>query len=266
MNTKKVALFIVSFLWLTLASAQSIADDIDASMKEMEKVFDDAIFEDETDQLTLRFNHAISGNPIKDAIIKINGKQTGKTDYEGKIRFDRLKDGKHSVQVLKDGINSDILSFQVAAGTIFQNSISVSPVLKPKTMRIILDWNSTPKDLDAHLIKKDDFHISYRNMKSVGGGIGQLDRDDMDGNGPETITLYGIKNNGEYHYFVHNYSHRDKTNSSTLGSGGAVARVYFDGRYYKMFAAPASVGNYWHIFSVVNGSIVEINKISNQAP
>ncbi|MFW2374693.1 MAG: hypothetical protein ACN4GM_16320 [Gammaproteobacteria bacterium] len=50
-----------------------------------------------------------------------------------------------------------------------------------------------------------DFHISYRNMRSVYNKA-KLDQDEMQGYGPETITLDKLSSDSRYILWVDNYS------------------------------------------------------------
>ncbi len=69
--------------------------------------------------------------------------------------------------------------------------------MKVGSIRIILDWDKSPNDLDAHLVKDGDYHISYRNKRVADDGAAQLDRDDMNGYGPETITINNVESNSK---------------------------------------------------------------------
>ena len=127
--------------------------------------------------------------------------------------------------------------------------------LSPKTdkIRIVLTWNHTPYDLDAHLRgpkpNGGNFHIWYRN-KILIDGKNFLDVDDQNGWGPETITIYKPAK-GKYSYFVHNYSDKDMSNSASLSYSNAKVSVYKDRRLVKTFSVPVNkVGTVWHVFDV----------------
>ena len=49
--------------------------------------------------------------------------------------------------------------FEVVAETIFFNRYTVSPVTKLGAIRIVLDWDRRPSDLDLHVIKEGSYHI-----------------------------------------------------------------------------------------------------------
>lgn len=75
--------------------------------------------------------------------------------------------------------------------------------MKIDEMRLVLQWDKDPSDLDLHL-RSEDFHISYRNMKSAPSEA-VLDRDSMSGFGSETITLKKIEDRQKYQVFVHHF-------------------------------------------------------------
>lgn len=96
-----------------------------------------------------------------------------------------------------------------------------------RNVRIILNWGSQPdqvKDADSHLAcacDAADRHVFYRNRSHQGAGHGvDLDVDDTDWGGPETITIRDpVK--GRYLYWVHDYSGPP----AVLGGSELVVRV-----------------------------------------
>ena len=152
------------------------------------------------------------------------------------------------------------------AGTLFFNRFSVSPSLPLGSVRIVLDWGEKPRDLDAHLIKQNGYHISYRNKKISADGIAQLDRDDTDGFGPETITTSELDQNSIYYYFVHNYSNKNIASSTALSNSRAGVKVYGgDNQLLEVFQAPLKqMGNYWHVFKIVNDKLVPVMEINTK--
>ncbi len=94
-------------------------------------------------------------------------------------------------------------------------------------MRIVLNWGSRPdqvKDIDSHLAcacGAADRHVSYKSRRHEGPGhVVELDVDDTDWGGPETITLTSPLN-GKYLYWVHDYS----GSQAVLGTSELVVRV-----------------------------------------
>jgi hypothetical protein len=96
-----------------------------------------------------------------------------------------------------------------------------------REVRIILNWGSRPdqvKDADSHLAcacRASDRHVYYRSRAHEAAGHRvDLDVDDTDWGGPETITLTRPAP-GTYLYWVHNYSGPP----ATLGASDVVVRV-----------------------------------------
>jgi len=105
-------------------------------------------------------------------------------------------------------------------------------------------------------VKANSYHISYRNTRVLADGTGMLDRDDMDGFGPETITVERIDANGSYTFFVHNYSAHEKPGSPSLSVSKATVRVYSGNRLLKTFQIPEGfTEKTWNVFRVVNGQV-----------
>jgi hypothetical protein len=96
-----------------------------------------------------------------------------------------------------------------------------------RDVRIILNWGSRPdqvRDADSHLAcacGAADRHVFYRNRRHAGAGHSvELDVDDTDWGGPETITLTSPPN-GSHLYWVHDYSGPP----AVLGTSDLVVRV-----------------------------------------
>lgn len=225
--------------------------------------FDDVFEEDENENLTLRFFNALTGDPIVGANVSIQNMDNLKTDEEGKVRFPiPEEDGIVLVHFeCAKFITSDFKA-EVIAGTLFFNRFSVSPVLDLKDVRIVLDWDQSPADLDAHFMKENGYHISFRHTKVLSDGRGELDRDDMDGFGPETITVRDIDDLATYDFMVHDYSNKTNESSSFLSRSKANVKVYGEGRLLYVFQVPqGSKGTKWSVFQIKEGQFIETNLI-----
>jgi len=128
-------------------------------------------------------------------------------------------------------------------------------------LRVILNWGETPPDLDSHLAYSNS-HIFYQ--QKVGTGA-NLDVDDTDSYGPETITIEK-KQPVKYLYAVHNYTERTQNSSLSL-SNTSKARVfvYIGSSLVRTFVPPkGKVGNVWVVFGIgENGEFYDINKFTN---
>lgn len=116
-------------------------------------------------------------------------------------------------------------------------------LVEKRRIQIVLNWgegNDQPKDLDAHLAcacTTAGHHVYYSNKKhEETGHSGELDVDDTDGGGPETITLLDPAP-GRYRYWVHNYS----SSAPHLGYAGAVVRVVIGDTVAGEFRMPTGI-------------------------
>lgn len=225
---------------------------------------DDAFQELDTNRLTLWFYNAVNAEPIPGATVLIQGIGEYRTDGEGKILFPiPEKDSTYTVYFSRDGYVKTKFGLEIMAGTIFFNRFSVSPALPVGNLRIVVDWDAKPADLDAHFVKQGHYHISYQDMWISQDGVVRLDRDDRNGHGPETITAKKIDSNVKYSYYIHDFSDRRNQNSPDLSRSKAVVKVYAANGLVNMLRIPEQqTGTVWHVFDIIDGQIRPINKIS----
>tara|TARA_R110000868_G_scaffold306734_1_gene568019 strand:+ start:50548 stop:51327 length:780 start_codon:yes stop_codon:yes gene_type:complete len=251
-------------LILTLAVISLIATEAIAQGSSGKDKGEDAFRELETGELTLRFINALNGEYVEGARVLIDGREF-KTDFEGKVLFKPVTENSQSpVLFEKEGYITSSFGIEIALGTIFQNRISVSPILRPESIRIVLDWAKDPRDLDAHLIKQNGYHISFRHKRTSDDGTAQLDRDDTNGNGPETITINEIDQGETYTFMVENFSERSNSNSKSLSNKSrATVRVYGDNQLLHTFRIPPNeVGVKWSVFQIKNGQILNVDTVN----
>lgn len=233
-------------------------------IKDIDKHIEDTFSEVEG-KLTLYFLNAVTGNPIHNANVKMDGVGEFITDEEGKIRFPTPEDAFAVIPVsfrANKFIKTDF-DLELQAGTLFLNRFSISPEIDLKHIRIVLDWSNKPRDLDAHLVKRGGYHISYRNKRKYADGIAELDRDDMDGYGPETITVREISPDAVYEYYVHDYTHRSSPKTKDLSKKSkAVVKVYGEGKLLHKVRIPQDrIGNMWQVLEIHDRKISLVNKM-----
>lgn len=126
-------------------------------------------------------------------------------------------------------------------------------------------------DLDLHLLHKnanDYFSFSYdcyfQNPKPKWGVLSstaddpRLDRDDIDGGGPENINLDKPEANGVYRIGVHFWS------AHSYGDATAKVKIYWYGNLVKEFTRKVSHWQLWDVAIISgNGVVTEINGIFN---
>jgi len=220
------------------------------------KRVEDAFHELDTDEMTLRFHNALNGEPIVGAEIIMAEKETFVTDSAGKFTRPMPEDGYYSVDFSKKGFISATFEIEIAAGTLVFNQISVSPDLPLGHIRIVVDWGRRPADLDAHLVKRGGYHISYHQMKKAKDGGAKLDRDDRTGLGPETITISKVDGKGEYTYYIHDYSNRLNKRNTWLSNSNAHVKVFGNNQLLHVYRVPAGKkGTYWPVLKILDGGI-----------
>jgi len=136
--------------------------------------------------------------------------------------------------------------------------VALSKVLPPGEWRVILTWAAHSRDLDSHTyLGEDAKDLVYYGRKSRTDFTTQmsatLDRDDVNGFGPETTTLKGIGScNVKYHclvkFFVDNYTPRD----GDIGSSEAIITVYQGQSIMAKYNLPteAQDAQIWPIFTL----------------
>jgi hypothetical protein len=245
---KKTVLLLV-LLALTLASVfAQTGEDLTVLNRIMRYKMDGLI--------PLRFIDALEGKPVSGARVAVNGIGAFTTDLQGIVTFPEQEDGFYTLEFSKTGYITSKIEFEVKLNNVFTNNISVSPVLKGDYMRITLDWGQRPADLDLHLEKEGAYHISYRNLRSADDGSVMLDRDAMQGFGPETITIMETDLRFVYRLYVHDYTNGGSSSSTELSRSGAVIRVYGRNGLLRTFYMPPNLrGTRWDVFRIVNGQI-----------
>lgn len=135
------------------------------------------------------------------------------------------------------------------------------PVLKDlNSMRIVLNWGQSPLDLDSHLSYKNQ-HVYWDNKQ---GQDANLDVDDTDAYGPETVTIDKRLDGQYYVYLVHDYSDRATLNTANLSNSQAKVMVYVCESLIRSYYIPTGLtGNLWTVFRISpEGEIQDINRIS----
>ena len=163
----------------------------------------------------------------------------------------------YTITISCDGYMEESFEFEMEKGRSYSGEqFIISPNLAEGTARIVLEWGAQPRDLDSYLIGESDsagsvFVGYYDKVASFGGEtIAELDVDDVDGYGPETITLYDL--NGVYKYTVVDYR-----STSTLQQYGATVKVYLPGQDPVTISVEpgAGIDNYWEVFELDHGQL-----------
>jgi hypothetical protein len=218
----------------------------------------------ESGKLVIRLINAETGGPVDSATISIEGIGKFTSDGRGRVLINPANDKTYSMSFSKKGFISATYDLEIVAGTIFNNHFSVSPLFEFGALRVVLDWGKNPADLDAHLVKEGDYHISYQNMKLSADGSARLDRDDRQGFGPETITVKQVDNKAVYVCYIKNFTNSRSPKSKALSKSSAKVRLYRDNTLIKTYSVPTDKkGTTWRVFTIENGKIVDQNQFGN---
>ncbi len=212
--------------------------------------------------LSLWITDGDTGKPIQSATVDISNIGTFKTDSNGIASFPTLADGIYDFTIDHNEYVPTNEKFEVFGESIFFCKYSIPKKVDYKCIKIILDWGQTPKDLDAHLIKENFYHISFRDKIKSNDKTVWLDRDDMDSFGPETITITEFDKNSTYKYFVFNWTDQNNLKNLNLSKSGAKVRIYAENKLLHTFKIPDSKqGIKWNVFNIEHGKFVPINEI-----
>ena len=193
-------------------TTSSKASDIDTELFQSKDAFSelDATFDKKSNKgIPFSFKDAVSCQSLTNVRIQFRSFK-GTTDHQGKVTvpmkyFRNINDGRIVLTAKKSGYITLQTKVPVMVGTTWKKQFIMTERMKNNQARIILQWQKKPRDLDLHLIGSNGMHISYRDMKSY-QNLAQLDRDDTNGHGPETITLLDISPNVKYTIKVNSYS------------------------------------------------------------
>ncbi len=177
------------------------------------------------------------------------------TDSDGFYSFENIQAGYYTMLVSGAGYSSTTFNAIAIGGEVRdRQKTSIFPLIDGGEVRIVLTWGETPRDLDAHLAGPtadgDRFHIFYanRNYWYNDVHIVNLDREDINSFGPETITIYE-QAKGMYRYSVHDYTNRSSSTSTALSNSDAQVTVYFGDQEVERFLVPSGLqGTLWTVF------------------
>ena len=172
-----------------------------------------------------------------------------------------LDPGTYTAEIITSGYESNYFTISTLFNNMEVNSNSV-PNINNDDVRIVLTWGARPSDLDSHLFLPNGNHIAYYS-KVVDGG--NLDIDEVDSYGPETITIDSLKN-GTYKYYVADYSNSSSGNysSTDMALSNAKVDVYNKNGLVNTFIVPSyRQGVIWHVFNISDGRVSPVQRIFN---
>lgn len=183
----------------------------------------------------------------------------GETDLHGRCSVD-LPRGVYAVSYAKPGyVPVQDSVFEVRSdGQIVTTTLSMMLEAEgssaSRRVRVILNWGSDPdqvRDADSHVIcpcgaSPDHVYFAQKEHEGSGHAV-DLDVDDVDWGGPETITLSDPVP-GAHVYWVHDYSGPP----AVLGRSDVVVRVLFGDTVAAEFHVPRDLhGRAWRPFEAI---------------
>lgn len=203
--------------------------------------------------------------PNAQIIFQKNGEtsETVNTDASGKAVIpQQFVDANNEITLI---IKKEGYSTLVTKGPFGGLTYALSPVMEDLDgMRIVLSWGKSPSDLDSHLSYPNN-HICYYHKE---GTNANLDVDDTDSFGPETITIEKRAQNQKYIYAVHDYSDKNRMDNDNLSNiSNAKVYVYIGNTLIKSYDVPKyKKGTVWVVFMIdESGNIIDINNFENSA-
>jgi hypothetical protein len=179
--------------------------------------------------------------------------------------------GNYTVQVSGSGYVTTYQTVISAGANSANQNIFVSPSLGADEVRIVLAWGAIPKDLDSHLEYGDSAcsdggkkcQVVWNDKIKIGGDL-KLDVDDVDGFGPETVTVKGatwLKPRRGYSVFNYNTVNMP-SNPGSISTSGATVKVFKSTGLVRTYVAgPAQVNAWWQIFCLdSNKNLIDVGQ------
>lgn len=215
---------------------------------------------------------AMTGEGVQDAELLFEGQEDSKHQAEAMTAIDgafsvELEADIYDVTISADGYVKETFEFEMEEDKNYSGEqFTISPELMAGSARIVLEWGAEPQDLDSYLYGDTDsgadVFVNYYNKQCTDGGdlIAELDVDDTNGYGPETVTLYDL--NGVYRYTVVDYRV-----TGTLQHYGATVKVYLPNQSSPeviTIAPGAGVENIWDVFELDHGELKILNSAGDE--
>ncbi|NOY58645.1 MAG: VWA domain-containing protein, partial [Calditrichaeota bacterium] len=242
-----------------------------------------------------RVTDATTGEGIAGASVSIDGLETV-TDTDGSYRIENIYTGKiaanfygtprngyaplsvHFTDLSRAGyhlIQASVKGFYdyetfviIPGGDTTKLDISLSPIIDTGSLRLVLNWGETPQDLDLYLdtpaIDGSEYIVAWFSPGSaLTPPYAVLDHDDVDGLGPETITIRDLYD-GTYKCFVHNFSE-----DPAITTSNGVVQIYgSEGLLHTVYVPKSGEGLFWYICDIdgATGEVTIKNTIVNEMP
>ena len=210
----------------------------------------------------------VTGEPVAGATVQAlrDGVQLAETesDSEGDFSMD-FSPGPVQILASKEGSMEFKTGAMLLPRMVASQRILLPPSLPAGAAGIVLVWDKVIPDMDLHMSTPWGCNVDWTNFVCTnpgGPGKAHLDRDDMYGGGPETMTI-DEPAPGNFKVFVHRYSSGDIMLSK--------AQVYVfqsDGRIFQFSlenddgAVEGDDGDIWNVCEIngLTGNVVATDK------
>jgi hypothetical protein len=198
---------------------------------------------------------AATGDPLVGATVEIRSGDallaTAISDASGDYQVPELPAGSYDFVAKASGFLRATGQVTIVTGEQTVRNLSLSSLLAAGELRLVLTWGEYPEDLDSHLWLPANvpYHLYYSREGDVDGEVDEcpyanLDVDDTDSYGPETITITQTFE-GQYTYAIHNY---DESPAIT-GSGAKVEVFDSSGLIQELTIPTQGDGLWWHVLT-----------------
>lgn len=240
----------------------------------------------EASKLSGKIVNSVNKEPIEGVTVELRRHKNVKdteviaattTDADGNYVFDNIKGDNYTVTVIDNrekAINKFITTSFNACVDNNSSAIrgaALSEEMDENVIRFVLTWGAkkdgVSADMDAHVVgptleENKYCNISYYEKTYSRNGINytQLDVDDTDYEGPETITIANPLP-GKYYYFVNNYSNDGKFVDSDVR-----VDVYRGSNLIDTYTPNAGCDKiYWNvlIYDTETGVVTPVNRGSD---
>ena len=209
---------------------------------------------------------SVSGRALEDAHVGFKQERTAsqyffetRTNANGRYQSPFLLPGEYFVDITHPNyIATGASAVRVEVGSTAEANVSASQPIGDAAYRFTVSWcdncEGGVRDVDSYLRTPTGAHIYYSNPRPSGEGA-DLDRDDTDWTGPETVTISELNTNGEYVYYVDNFNARN--DAQALGRSGIRILVYSgtSNRVLDETVVPAGIGLRYEAYRIVNGQL-----------
>lgn len=225
---------------------------------------------------------AVTGDPIQAKVVvyknRLGGDIVGsEQEYysleNGVIVLPKLPAGVYVLKITAEGYTDKTYTYVAKESAtpdqlLNLGTIPMSPLMEAGDFRIVLSWTGEPRDLDSHLVattvEGNNYHVYY-SQKNPSPEYANLDVDDTDYEGPETITITNFDSLRNIRYAVHDYTNRNASSSTVLANSGVKVEVYRgeEGEPFETFSITAITGGTeWDVFAFdAVGNIIPINQM-----